>query len=161
MRDVLIFDPTAIWDELLFCHCVFKSIHVKWLSSKESACQCRRHRLNPWSWEIPHVAEQPGPGPQLSSLCSGAPERQLLKPAHPRAHALQQASHRSKKPVHRNYKKPTRQRRPSTPKTVSIQLQKNTIVNPHFSEMWVFWWPGNMNPALGKASVNVPCSASW
>ena len=28
-----------------------------WLSGKESACQCRRHRLDPWSKEIPYAVE--------------------------------------------------------------------------------------------------------
>ena len=26
-----------------------------WLSGKESFCQCRRHRFNPWSRKIPHA----------------------------------------------------------------------------------------------------------
>ena len=29
-----------------------------WLSGKESACQCRRLRFDPWSKKIPHAAEQ-------------------------------------------------------------------------------------------------------
>ena len=33
-----------------------------WLSSKESACQCRRWRLDPWVWKIPwQRAWQPTP----------------------------------------------------------------------------------------------------
>ena len=32
-----------------------------WCSGWESACQCRRHRFEPWSGKIPHAAEQPGP----------------------------------------------------------------------------------------------------
>ena len=32
-----------------------------WSSSKEFACQCRRHRFNPWSRKIPHAAEQLSP----------------------------------------------------------------------------------------------------
>ena len=32
-----------------------------WLSGKESACQCRRHRFNPWSRKISHVTEQLSP----------------------------------------------------------------------------------------------------
>ena len=28
-----------------------------WLISRESACQCRRHRFNPWSRRIPHAME--------------------------------------------------------------------------------------------------------
>ena len=29
-----------------------------WLSGKESACQCRRHELSPWSRKIIHAVEQ-------------------------------------------------------------------------------------------------------
>ena len=32
-----------------------------WLSGEESACQCRRHRFNPWSRKIPYVEGQPSP----------------------------------------------------------------------------------------------------
>ena len=32
-----------------------------WLSDEESACQCRRHRFNPWSGKFPHAAEQWSP----------------------------------------------------------------------------------------------------
>ena len=32
-----------------------------WLSGKESTCQCRRRRFNPWSGRIPHAAEQLSP----------------------------------------------------------------------------------------------------
>ena len=32
-----------------------------WLSDKESACQCRRHRFDPWSGKIPHAMEQLSP----------------------------------------------------------------------------------------------------
>ena len=42
-----------------------------WLSGKESACQCRKHRFDPWSRKIPHASEQLW-------------EPQLLKPVHPR-----------------------------------------------------------------------------
>ena len=29
----------------------------RWLSDKESACQCRRRRFNPWVWKIPSEKE--------------------------------------------------------------------------------------------------------
>ena len=32
-----------------------------WLSDKESSCQCRRHRFDPWSRKIPHATEQLNP----------------------------------------------------------------------------------------------------
>ena len=47
-----------------------KYTHVglsRWLSGKESACKCRRHRLDPWSRKSPHAAEQ-------LSLCAAAVE---------------------------------------------------------------------------------------
>ena len=60
------------------------------LSGKESACQCRRHRFDPWSRKIPHSMEQ-------LSLCATTIEPVLESPGiatteaqHPRAHALQQ-----------------------------------------------------------------------
>ena len=43
-----------------------------WLSGKESACQSRRHRFDPWSGKIPHTVEQLGPRTTLLSLCSRA-----------------------------------------------------------------------------------------
>ena len=61
------------------------------LSGKESACQCRGHRFNPWSKKIPHAKEQLSPcAPQLLSLCSRVQVPHLLKPVCPRTHALQQ-----------------------------------------------------------------------
>ena len=27
------------------------------------------------------------------------------------------------------------------------------LVNPHFLEVWIFWWPGNLNLALQSASI--------
>ena len=51
-----------------------------WLSGKESACQCRRHRLDPWSQKIPYPLEQLSPWAQLLSLCSRAQKPKLLSP---------------------------------------------------------------------------------
>ena len=31
---------------------------LRWLSGKESACQCRRHGLDPRFWKIPHAVKQ-------------------------------------------------------------------------------------------------------
>ena len=54
-----------------------------WLSGKESTCQCRRHRLNPWPWKILHATEQLSPhttttAPVLYSL--GAATTEALTP---------------------------------------------------------------------------------
>ena len=32
-----------------------------WSSAQESACQCRGHRFDPWSWKILHAIEQLSP----------------------------------------------------------------------------------------------------
>ena len=42
-----------------------------WLSGKESACHCRKHRFEPWSRKIPHATEPPSP-------CTTAIELQSL-----------------------------------------------------------------------------------
>ena len=44
-----------------------------WLSSKEFACQYRRHRFDPWTRKIPHAVEQLRPG-------ATAPEPVLQSP---------------------------------------------------------------------------------
>ena len=44
-----------------------------WLSDKQSACQCRRHRFEPWSGKIPHAIEQ-------FSLCATIIEPVLQSP---------------------------------------------------------------------------------
>ena len=48
-----------------------------WLSGEESAYQCRRRGLSPWSGKIPLAAEQRSHGPRLPSLCSSTREPQL------------------------------------------------------------------------------------
>ena len=32
-----------------------------WIGGKESICQCRRHRFNPWSRKVPHASEPLSP----------------------------------------------------------------------------------------------------
>ena len=70
-----------------------------WLNGEETVCQCRRHRLDPWYWKIPHATEQLSPGtttiePVLAlepGNCNHwAGEPKLLKTVHPRAHAPQE-----------------------------------------------------------------------
>ena len=39
-----------------------------WLSGRESTCQCSRHQFDPWSWRIPHAAEQLSPGTTTTEL---------------------------------------------------------------------------------------------
>ena len=74
----------------LFPSPLLKVIHVKthvpglaWgLSGKESACQFRRLRLDPWFRKISYAMEQLHP---FTITCSRAQEPQLLKPTCPRA----------------------------------------------------------------------------
>ena len=44
-----------------------------WYSGQESACQCRGHRIDPWSGRIPHATEQ-------LSLCATTTEPTLQSP---------------------------------------------------------------------------------
>ena len=94
----------------------------RWLSKKESACQCRRHEFNPWSGKIPHAVTQ-------LSLCTTTVEPVLqmlwtasMKPEHPRACVqverppqgethlpqLKKSSHSSEDPLQPPPKKPLR-----------------------------------------------------
>ena len=55
----------------------------RWLNSTEPACQSRRHGVGAW---VPRAAwSNWACSPQPPSLCPGAWEPQLLKPASPRA----------------------------------------------------------------------------
>ena len=43
----------------IVCHMKLKLLGLSWwLSSRESACQCRRHRFDPWFRKIPCASEQ-------------------------------------------------------------------------------------------------------
>ena len=64
-----------------------------WLSGEESACQCKRHRLNPRSGKIPHAAERLSPWATATEPVPqgpGAAAPEPSQPAHPRAYALHQ-----------------------------------------------------------------------
>ena len=61
-----------------------------WLGGKESACQCRRHRFDPWSRKIPHALEQLSLCCTTTELSSRAQEPQLLDLVQPWALAPQQ-----------------------------------------------------------------------
>ena len=39
-----------------------------WLSGKESACQCRIHKFDPWSKKISHAKEQLSPSTTIIEL---------------------------------------------------------------------------------------------
>ena len=63
---------------------------LRWLSGKESACQCRRHGFDPWSGKIPLAAEQLNLCPRAREPRLLSPVPQLLEPAHPGACVPQQ-----------------------------------------------------------------------
>ena len=81
-----------------------------WLRGKESAGSVGDMGLIPGLERSHMLRSNKASGPQLLSLCSRAQELQLLsprlpqllEPAHPRAHALQQESHHDEKPTHYN-----------------------------------------------------------
>ena len=83
------------------------------LSGEESAHQCRRHRLYPWSGRIPRASEQLSPCTPRMELRSRARELHLLKPPHPGAPAPQQ-ERSTHHPATRG--EPKQQQRPSTAK---------------------------------------------
>ena len=112
---------------LLPCICrVFYLVNSwRWLSGKESACQCRRHRFHPWSGKIPRATERlspsatitPEPGspncwalrPRVSAtqerpLQWGAHTPQLERSPHQpqKAHTAAQTRHRQKD-INKNY----------------------------------------------------------
>ena len=70
----------------------FRGVLPWWFSGKESACQCRRYGLNPWSRKIPHAMEHLGPCGQLLSPCSREPVLCNKRSPH------------NEKPEHHNYR---------------------------------------------------------
>ena len=100
--------------------------------SKEPACQCRRHKFDPWSGKIPHATEQLCPWATTTEPVLEPRNHdywvqvvRLLKPALPEA-CLQQGSHLSEKSMHRNC---------SSPRS---QLQKRTFSISIYIEVCVY-----------------------
>ena len=127
-----------------------------WFSGKKSTCQCRRHRFDPWSGNIPHTSEQPALQSklhynywacalELGSHNSWTQAPQLLKPL-PRATAPQQ-------------EKP-----PPQWEACSLQLESS----PHSPE-WDKSSHSNKDPSeteinirdRNKVKKNVPGKAKW
>ena len=87
-----------------------------WLSGKQSACQCRRHRFDPQSEKNLHATQQ-------LSLCKTmdpvlrSPGAVATEPVHPRASALQRE------------KPPKRDARVLKPERSSSQLEKSPRSN--------------------------------
>ena len=74
----------------------------RWLTGKESSCQCRRHRFDPWSGKIPHAAGQLSSCSTttecvLHSLGATATELMCLQSV-----LHNKRSHRNEKPAHCN-----------------------------------------------------------
>ena len=81
---------------------VFKNYNIRTslvrFNGKESACQCRRHRFDPWSGKNPHAMGATKPMHHSYWACALEPGNhnyeahvlQLLKPVHPRSCAQQQ-----------------------------------------------------------------------
>ena len=82
---------------------VLKNFHLElfwWLSGKESACQCRRHGFNSWSFKIPHIVEQLSPKATTTESYHGdnALQRETTAMRRPLAHP-------EKRPLAHNEKK--------------------------------------------------------
>ena len=60
-------------------HCVYVGLPW-WLSGKESSCQRRKHKFNPWPWKIPHAAEHLSLCTTTVEPVSKTCEPQLLSP---------------------------------------------------------------------------------
>ena len=83
-----------------------------WLGGEESACQCRRHRFDPWSEKIPYAPEQLSP-------CTTTIEPVLWSSgdatAEPMLHGRR--SHCNERPVHHDQKRsPHSNEDPTQPK---------------------------------------------
>ena len=61
-----------------------------WLGGKEFACQCRRHRFNPWSGKIPHASERLSTRATTVEPVLWSPGAATTKALAPRAYAPQQ-----------------------------------------------------------------------
>ena len=69
------------WDEEGFRWTLKVTVGLPWwLSVKESAYQCRRHRFNPWSRKNPHAKEQRSPCARTTEPVPGVHEAQLPSP---------------------------------------------------------------------------------
>ena len=83
-----------------------------WFSGKESSCQCRRCRFDPWSGKMPHTTEQLSPSATSTEAHARQPEK-------PPVRSLLTAT-REASPVRSlltaTREKPTQQGRPSTAK---------------------------------------------
>ena len=110
-----------------------------WHSGKESACQCRRCKFDPWSGKIPHAVKQ-------LSLCATSIDpmfeipwatttepayRNYRSPPCPRAHSLQQ-----EKPPHWE--------------THTPQLESS----PHLPQLKKSLPQSNEDPAQSKVKIN-------
>ena len=104
---------------------------LPWLSGKESACPCRRHRFNPGSGKIPHATEQLtlctiATEPVLQSLeaatsepmCPNclAPSTQSLRSSIRESMAMRSPHTHRVAPGHHGREKPVEQQRRSTAK---------------------------------------------
>ena len=53
-----------------------------WLRGKESSCQWRRHRFDPWSGKVPHASEQLNPWATITEPVLETPGAESTEPTH-------------------------------------------------------------------------------
>ena len=74
----------------------------RWLSVKESSCQCRRHELNPWSGRI-HMPRASKPEGRNYQACALEPTSRNYRSLNALEPVLcNKRSHRNEKPEHCN-----------------------------------------------------------
>ena len=113
----------------------------QWISGKESACQCRRHRFDPWPRKNPHVSKQLSPCASTIELVLWSLGTITTKPmwlnywnlCAPELVLCSKRSHRNEKPLHRNdsaaREKPTPQQRPDRAESTNFKnyIWKNVV----------------------------------
>ena len=114
-----------------------------WLSGKASACQCRRHRFDPWSRKIPHAMEHLSPmccnywacalEPRTWNFWDLNPREQQEKPPRWGARALRlESSPRLRQLV----KSPGNKEDPAQQKTKNKKQKKTTVITGKPSCSW-------------------------
>ena len=69
---------------------------------KESTCQCRGHRFNPWPREIPHAVEQLNPCTTTAALETQSPGASTTEAPRLEPGTHNKRRHHNEKPLHHN-----------------------------------------------------------
>ena len=123
-----------------------------WLSGKESACQCRRHRFDPWSGKISHAMGRLSPWATTIEPGNHTTEPTCLDYWGLRALASvlhNKRSHHNGKPTYTTREQPLlttrgkamQQRGLARPKINKIIILKNWLhTRPQSNALEIVWW---------------------